>query len=950
MEIYFDGVLIDYKYYRSLTNEYSLYTDTFFLGSTAANSFNLVLDKGANVTTPSVVTLKENENTIATLLVDNCYENEDGSITYELIDNMINFEFNYNAKNIIDLSSTGKVSLLEILSDICTKAGVELGITELDQEEQVSWYDSTISARKYIRFIATLQSSFAYIDELGKLKFSKIKKTSSKTIDFQMLGDYKIGEKHKITRVVYDNGLLVYEKGTTDGDTIYVDTDNPFITSQSQIDYIFSQINNFEFYSFTTKKCPIDYSIKPGSIITFVNGELSYPTIVQYDIEFNGQWIGTMSLNISTKKQEETKVTNDTDSAIKRLTISQERDNAQLKILSEKVGNNEKSITEFQLEIDQIKSEISEVADVSVTADGVGTVTLENVAGNSEPIYVKIRPTTKSLSLLYPSNDLFPSDDLFPLERYLSFKNGDYEVTYRLPADLWFLDTNTYDEFVLDYEKQKCYVIHRTEFSSAGILQALENENIEYFDYPEISLTEGNYSVSLLGHETASIYCRLMAKSIYTEQFATKIELNSKITQTATSINLEVSKKVDKDKIVAQINLTSDTAKIEASKINISGLITAVNNNETTTIDGSKISTGTITADKVTSNFITTENFNAQKINADNITSGTINSSRLSSNVITTENFSSQKINADNITTGTLSADKISSGVLSTSGVDIYNGTGFIRALYTGSAHPYVSALNVATQGSIAGGISFRNSSSRTGLGSEMASLAYSTNEKRFLLESINQLSIYGKSTTFITSDGNMNIEGKQAVRYDSGDYFKIVAGYANQPSSYSGSMYLYAQESVNLNAKNGGVYAGSGVGSSNSKVKTTGGDVSSRNAKKNLKKFNKEYDTALQILNEMNLYSYDYKYNLYQDLHQYGFIIDEIEKLDKDHKFFKIYNEKAIVNGKDLNFNLEGKRSKDKVVNLMRYDSDALDKYLLTVCKALLNKVKSLEGVIKNG
>ena len=765
-----------------------------------------------------------------------------------------------------------------------------------------------------------------------------------------MLGDYKIGEKHKITRVVYDNGLLVYEKGTTDGDTIYIDTDNPFITSQSQIDYIFSQINNFEFYSFTTKKCPIDYSIRPGSIITFINGELSYPTIVQYDIEFNGQWIGTMSLNISTKKQEETKVTNDTDSAIKRLTISQERDNAQLKILSEKVGNNEKSITEFQLEIDQIKSEISEVADVSVTADGVGTVTLENVAGNSEPIYVKIRPTTKSLSLLYPSNDLFPSDDLFPLERYLSFKNGDYEVTYRLPADLWFLDINTYDEFVLDYEKQKCYVIHRTEFSSAGILQALENENIEYFDYPEISLTEGNYSVSLLGHETASIYCRLMAKSIYTEQFATKIELNSKITQTATSINLEVSKKVDKDKIVAQINLTSDTAKIEASKINISGLITAVNNNETTTIDGSKISTGTITADKVTSNFITTENFNAQKINADNITSGTINSSRLSSNVITTENFSAQKINADNITAGTLSADKISSGVLSTSGVDIYNGTGFIRALYTGSAHPYVSALNVATQGSIAGGISFRNSSSRTGLGSEMASLAYSTNEKRFLLESINQLSIYGKSTTFITSDGNMNIEGKQAVRYDSGDYFKIVAGYANQPSSYSGSMYLYAQESVNLNAKNGGVYAGSGVGSSNSKVKTTGGDVSSRNAKKNLKKFSKEYDTALQILNDMNLYSYDYKYNLYQDPHQYGFIIDEIEKLDKDHKFFKIYNEKAIVNGKDLNFNLEGKRSKDKVVDLMRYDSDALDKYLLTVCKALLNKVKNLEGVIKNG
>ena len=442
----------------------------------------------------------------------------------------------------------------------------------------------------------------------------------------------------------------------------------------------------------------------------------------------------------------------------------------------------------------------------------------------------------------------------------------------------------------------------------------------------------------------AYISARALASNIYTSQYATKVELNSAINLTKSEINLSVDQRVtlinnDIEELNSQIKLQADEIelKLDATNFTSAAIIGLINNRDGTST--AKINATNINLDGyVTISNLTTAG--STTINGSNITTGTIDASKV--NVT--------NIDASKITTGTLSADKISSGVISTAGIDIYNGVGFIRALYTGSAHPYVSALNVATQGSIAGGISFRNSNSRTGLGSEMASLAYSTNEKRFLLESINQLSIYGKSTTFITSDGNMNIEGKQAVRYDSGDYFKIVAGYANQPASYSGSMYLYAQESVNLNAKNGGVYAGSGVGSSNSKVKTTGGDVSSRNAKKNLKKFNKEYDAALQILNDMNLYSYDYKYNLYQDPHQYGFIIDEIEKLDKDHQFFKIYNEKAIAKGKDLNFNLENKKSKDKIIDLMRYDSDALDKYLLTVCKALLNKVKKLEGVIKNG
>jgi hypothetical protein len=50
--------------------------------------------------------------------------------------------------------------------------------------------------------------------------------------------------------------------------------------------------------------------------------------------------------------------------------------------------------------------------------------------------------------------------------------------------------------------------------------------------------------------------------------------LSSKITQTADSINLEVSKKVGKNEVISAINLTSESATIKASRINLEGYVT----------------------------------------------------------------------------------------------------------------------------------------------------------------------------------------------------------------------------------------------------------------------------------------------------------------------------------------------------------------------------------------
>ena len=100
----------------------------------------------------------------------------------------------------------------------------------------------------------------------------------------------------------------------------------------------------------------------------------------------------------------------------------------------------------------------------------------------------------------------------------------------------------------------------------------------------------------------------------------------STISQTADNINTTVATKVGDNEVISSINQSPESITINANKVNISGVITAINNDSSTTINGNKISTGSITANQVSSAIITTSNFSAQNINASKITSGTLTS------------------------------------------------------------------------------------------------------------------------------------------------------------------------------------------------------------------------------------------------------------------------------------------------------------------------------------
>lgn len=685
LQVYFDDILINEQYYTGLTNNYEMFNKSFKLGTTASNQYKLSIAKDGVSNQPSNITLKDGGTTFAELEIDNI-EEQDYEYVYTLTDKMVDLEFYYDASEIFQNGST---TLLLIAQDICSKVGLTLGTVDFrGYNKLINWYDNTRTARDYISYIAELNGGFARIEN-GMLYFRKQNTISAKTIDIDDCENFNIGEYHKITKVVYELGTLKYEFGDETGNTLYLNGENVYITEESEVEAIYNEIKDFEFYSFSTSNCPIDYSVKTGDIITFTDGINDYPTIAQYDLEYFGDWIGGYNLDVNTEKQEETKIIGDKD-RIKNIQIIVDRQNNTITQVVSDIDEQNTKIAQTQQTVNELNSKIQDISDITTQAETIYASLNFTDINQSEPIEVIIHPTTTNISYLYPRNNLYPSNTLYMPVRILRFinTNTDEIFDYTLPDDLLInSNTGTYDEFYLGFDEQICQVTKRCEYNADGSVSDLANEVITQYTYPSIFLTDGDYTVELVGYTNGYMSVRLMVQNIYTTQFATKAEMTSSINQTATSITTTVSEtyetkqnaqtnysqltqtadnissvvstKVGNNEIISKINQSAEAVSIDANKINLNGVVTA-NNNFKINTDGSMECknasvSGNITATTGTFDYCTIKN--TCTVPASTVTGA-----------LSTENIPS--LNASKITSGTMSGDRIYGGTVNSSAIN----------------------------------------------------------------------------------------------------------------------------------------------------------------------------------------------------------------------------------------------------------------------------------------
>jgi hypothetical protein len=543
---------------------------------------------------------------------------------------------------------SGTITLYNVLQECCTNCNVVLKnesitngsfIVDSNQFEETATYGDVICA------IAQMSGGFAFINYEGKLEIRFTNQTNEIIEDYVELEDKR--DTHPITSVligidpdiegeyaVREDSSLVEQYGRN-WLKIY---GNPFAyTVQKReylIDAIFNQVKGFGYSAFTVKDSFLPY-FELGDLVQFKNkqGQIVSSIILRIETDYDSVELSAPS--ITNAEVDYIKPTS--DSEITRNTRIQV-DKAQQEITSMAgvITEQNTKISRITQTVDELNSKISEIADITISHETNSAKLIFEEINASEPISINIHPIVEHISYTYPYTGLFPSNYTYLKTRTLRFTNtsayeqttdikytsyrkyytydsqnnkydllikgtdyqvGDIisgtiyqntEVDYEIPSNLYYYDENNYDEFILDYGdgiEKTCIVNKKVGINADGSTYLLDEEQIITYPYPTISLTDGDYEVTLLGYEVGYLFVRLMVQNIYTTQYATKTELNTSITQTASSINLSVDQKLSNYSTTNQMNsainlsansITSSVSATYATKASLNSVETTL--------------------------------------------------------------------------------------------------------------------------------------------------------------------------------------------------------------------------------------------------------------------------------------------------------------------------------------------------------------------------------------
>lgn len=129
----------------------------------------------------------------------------------------------------------------------------------------------------------------------------------------------------------------------------------------------------------------------------------------------------------------------------------------------------------------------------------------------------------------------------------------------------------------------------------------------------QLRYTLNNLGEENLSDELNSTIHEASRSAVSVERIIRNVEGSvSMIQQTANSIKLEVATKVDENEIISKINQTSESILIQANRLNLSGYVTinSLKAGGTTTIDGGRITTGTVSAARIDVNNLYVKHLN----------------------------------------------------------------------------------------------------------------------------------------------------------------------------------------------------------------------------------------------------------------------------------------------------------------------------------------------------
>lgn len=314
--------------------------------------------------------------------------------------------------------------------------------------------------------------------------------------------------------------------------------------------------------------------LKLGNKIRIYISENEYfdTYVLKHNFTYDGSFTSIIESPALTEQEIKTKQDISLGESLKNTQVIVNKQEGKIQFLSEEQTEQNKKMSQLTQTIDQIQTQIQDIPTITVENEGIGNLFLSNLL-NTRIIYLNIYPTDRDILGMFASTQLKSSKSLKSISRKIYFV-GNEKFSYMIPTNLYYYDESIHDEFVYDGQNKKIYVIHRIGIDENGNKFLLENEIQEDFEYYDFLIGKGDYNIFMSTYPTAYISIKAMLNNDYTNEFATKYEVNSAITQTANEINLKVSKKVDENEIISTINQSAEEVKIKANKIGLEGYTT----------------------------------------------------------------------------------------------------------------------------------------------------------------------------------------------------------------------------------------------------------------------------------------------------------------------------------------------------------------------------------------
>ena len=248
-----------------------------------------------------------------------------------------------------------------------------------------------------------------------------------------------------------------------------------------------------------------------------------------------------------------------TDQKINQTNLIVDKQNQQIQGIITQIGDRSEKETTITADIDGLSAKVEQIEDVTNNTTGTKVITLENcVAGDLLELHIYGNNTV--FDYLLPSDTLLPSNTLYPKGdsriSVINYPSNSEEGTETGLYELGVMEVlrqngNVYDEYVLKDGQAK--IIRR--INKDGTIKV--NETIEDLGAFRIPLLEGDNEIVIKNY-SANMEAKWAIKNDYTDIFSTKVEMNAKFEMQSETINIGLSKKTDKDNLIAEINMSTE--------------------------------------------------------------------------------------------------------------------------------------------------------------------------------------------------------------------------------------------------------------------------------------------------------------------------------------------------------------------------------------------------------